>query len=81
MSHFRGSLQYLSPRIAAIGMLSLYLPTALGNWQFTATSTVSGKAPLTFAGSIGQAGATISSALHVQAVSKLLSLIPYRMLV
>jgi hypothetical protein len=40
-------------------------PTALGNWQFTATSTVPGKAPLTFAGSIGQAGDTISSALHV----------------
>jgi hypothetical protein len=40
-------------------------PTALGNWQFTATSTVPGKAPLTFAGSVGQAGDTISSALHV----------------
>ena len=40
-------------------------PTALGNWQFTATSTVPGKAPLTFAGSIGQAGDTIRGALHV----------------
>ena len=40
-------------------------PAALGNWQFTATSTAPGKAPLTFAGSIGQAGTTISGALHV----------------
>jgi hypothetical protein len=40
-------------------------PIALGNWQFAATSTVAGEAPLTFAGSIGQAGATINGALHV----------------
>jgi hypothetical protein len=40
-------------------------PAALGNWQFTATSTVPGKAPLTFAGNIGHAADTISGALHV----------------
>ena len=37
----------------------------VGNWQFTATSTVPGKPPLTFAGSIGQAGAAANAVLHV----------------
>ena len=37
----------------------------VGNWQFTAASTVPGKPPLKFAGSIGQAGAAVSGALHV----------------
>jgi hypothetical protein len=36
-----------------------------GNWQFTATATVLGEPPLTFAGSISQTGALVSSALHV----------------
>jgi len=36
-----------------------------GNWQFDAASTVPGKPPLTFAGSIGQAGTAVTSALHV----------------
>jgi hypothetical protein len=40
-------------------------PTIPGNWQFTAASTVPGKPPLTFAGSISQAGAAVSGALHV----------------
>ncbi len=40
-------------------------PITFGNWQFTTASTVPGKPPLTFAGSIGQAGATVSGALHV----------------
>jgi hypothetical protein len=40
-------------------------PTVFGNWQFTASSTVPGKPPLTFSGSIGRAGAAVSGALHV----------------
>ena len=40
-------------------------PIMVGNWQFTAASTVPGKPPLKFAGSIGQAGAAVSGALHV----------------
>ena len=36
-----------------------------GNWQFDAASAVPGKPPLTFAGSIGQAGTAVTSALHV----------------
>ena len=40
-------------------------PMILGNWQFTAASTVPGKPPLTLAGSIGQTGAAVSGALHV----------------
>jgi hypothetical protein len=41
------------------------IPPAFGNWQFSAASTVPGKPPLTFAGSIGQAGTAVTSALHV----------------
>jgi hypothetical protein len=40
-------------------------PTVFGNWQFTASSTVPGKPPLTFSGSIGTAGNAVSGALHV----------------
>jgi hypothetical protein len=40
-------------------------PPTFGNWQFNAASTVPGKPPLTFAGSIGQTGAAVTSALHV----------------
>jgi hypothetical protein len=36
-----------------------------GNWQFTAPSTVPGKPPLTFAGSIGHAGVAVNAILHV----------------
>jgi hypothetical protein len=36
-----------------------------GNWQFAAASTVAGKPPLTFAGSIVQAGTAVNGALHV----------------
>src|SRR5580704_5246145 len=36
-----------------------------GNWQFNAASSVPGKPPLTFAGSIGQTGTAVTSALHV----------------
>jgi hypothetical protein len=35
------------------------------NWQFTASSTVPGKPPLTFPGSIGWAGTSVSGALHL----------------
>jgi hypothetical protein len=35
-----------------------------GNWQFSGASTVPGKPPLTFAGSISQADSKVSSALH-----------------
>jgi hypothetical protein len=37
----------------------------LGNWQFTTASTVPGKPPVTFAGSLSQAGAAVNGALHV----------------
>jgi hypothetical protein len=40
-------------------------PTVFSNWQFTAASTVPGKPPLTFSGSIGTAGTGVSGALHV----------------
>ncbi len=40
-------------------------PITLGNWQFNAASTIPGKPPLTFAGSIGQAGTAVNGALHV----------------
>jgi hypothetical protein len=36
-----------------------------GNWQFTTSSTVPDKPPLTFGGSIGVAGAAVNGALHV----------------
>jgi hypothetical protein len=41
------------------------IPNVAGNWQFSATSTVMGKPPLTFAGSLSQADSTVSGALHV----------------
>ena len=41
------------------------VPDITGNWQFTAASTVLGKPPFTFAGSISQAGSSVSGALHV----------------
>jgi hypothetical protein len=44
-------------------------PLTPGNWQFTAASTVLGKPPLTFAGSIVYAGAAVSGALHVDGSS------------
>jgi hypothetical protein len=40
-------------------------PPTFGNWQFNAASSVPGKPPLTFAGSIVQAGTAVTSALHV----------------
>jgi hypothetical protein len=40
-------------------------PPTLGNWQFTAASTIPGKPPLTFAGSIVQAGTAVNGALHI----------------
>jgi hypothetical protein len=39
--------------------------TTSGNWQFTAPSTIPGKAPLTFAGSLGYTGKALSGTLHV----------------
>jgi hypothetical protein len=44
-------------------------PPTFGNWQFNAASTVPGKPPLTFAGSIGQTGTAVTSALHVDGSS------------
>jgi hypothetical protein len=40
-------------------------PKIAGNWQFSATSTVPGKPPLTFGGSIGQTDSAASGALHI----------------
>ena len=40
-------------------------PDIAGNWQFNTLSTVPGKPPLTFAGSISQTNSTASAALHV----------------
>lgn len=40
-------------------------PPTFGNWQFNAASSVPGKPPLTFAGSIGQTGTAVTGALHV----------------
>jgi hypothetical protein len=40
-------------------------PDIAGNWQFNALSTVPGKPPLSFAGSISQTNSTASAALHV----------------
>ena len=40
-------------------------PDIAGNWQFNALSTVPGKPPLIFAGSISQTNSTASAALHV----------------
>lgn len=45
------------------------IPNVAGNWQFNAASTVPGKPPLTFAGSIGQTASAISGALHVNGSS------------
>lgn len=39
--------------------------TIIGNWQFSATSAVPGRPPLTFAGSFSQASSGIAGALHV----------------
>ena len=43
--------------------------TIARNWQFSATSSVSGNPPLAIAGSIGQNGSSISGALHVEGSS------------
>jgi hypothetical protein len=40
-------------------------PNVAGNWEFTATPSAMGRSPMTIAGSITQAGSTVSSALHV----------------
>jgi hypothetical protein len=44
---------------------ALPVPNIVGNWQFSATSNVPGKPPLTLAGSISQANSAVSGALHV----------------
>src|SRR5208337_1868237 len=41
------------------------IPNIAGNWQFNATSNISGNPPLTFAGNIGQTSSEVSGALHV----------------
>lgn len=40
-------------------------PNVVGDWQFSAASTVMGNPPLTFAGNISQAPSAVSGALHV----------------
>jgi hypothetical protein len=54
-----------TPRSSAHAPSALQTPPRLGNWQFTAASTVPGKPPITFAGSLGQAGAAVKGAFHV----------------
>lgn len=58
-----------SPKSSASAPSASETPPKLGNWQFTAASTVPGKPPLTFAGSLGQGGASVSGALHVDGSS------------
>ncbi len=40
--------------------------TTPGNWQFTAPSTIPGKAPVTLAGSLSYTGGALSGTLHVE---------------
>lgn len=40
-------------------------PNIVGNWQFSATSSVPGTSPLTISGGISQDGTVVSGALHV----------------
>src|ERR1700744_3542479 len=44
-------------------------PSVAGNWEFTATPSATGRAPMTIAGSFTQAGNAVSSALHVNGTS------------
>ena len=44
-------------------------PSVAGNWEFTATPSAMGRPPMMIAGSITQAGSTVSSALHVNGTS------------
>jgi len=40
-------------------------PNIVSNWQFSTTSTLTGRPPLTIAGSINQSGSSVSGAVHV----------------
>ena len=51
--------------IASPTPLTPSIPNFAGNWLFSTASTVPGKPPLTFAGSISQANSAVSGALHV----------------
>ena len=47
------------------GTPSASIPNVAGNWQFSASPTVSGNPPLAVAGRIGLDGSSLSGALHV----------------
>jgi hypothetical protein len=54
-----------TPRNSAQASSGPQTPPRLGNWQFAAAATVPGKPPIRFAGSLGQAGAAVNGAFHV----------------
>jgi hypothetical protein len=55
-----------APKSLAAAPSAPQAPPRPGNWQFTAASTVPGKPPLTFAGSLSLGGAAAGGALHVE---------------
>jgi hypothetical protein len=57
----------VAPKTASSPTASV--PSVAGNWQFTATSTVSGQPALSFAGSISQTGSVAIAALHADGSS------------